>query len=166
MASPATDGPRTPSHDGGCGDAAMADGVPDPDFDAPLPRPSGPVASLRFGRDDLGAVRRFVESEGTRAGLPPARVADLVLAADEIAVNSVTHGGSGGTVRCWTDSDNLVCELAGGGSITDPLAGRVRPAPERPDGRGLWLANQLCDLVQIRNTGGGLVVRLRVRTAA
>ena len=30
-------------------------------------------------------------------------------------------------------------------------------------GRGVWLANQLCDLVQIRSGAAGTVVRLHAR---
>ena len=30
-------------------------------------------------------------------------------------------------------------------------------------GRGLWLANQLCDLVQIRSAGGHTQVRLHMK---
>ena len=40
----------------------------------------------------------------------------------------------------------------------DPLAGRERPAGLGDAGRGLWIVNQLCDLVQVR----GGVVRLHV----
>ena len=42
-----------------------------------------------------------------------------------------------------------------------PLAGRLRPPPTQEGGRGLWLANQLCDLVQIRSRPGRTTVRLR-----
>jgi hypothetical protein len=40
------------------------------------------------------------------------------------------------------------------------LAGRVRPRGAEPDPRGLWLANQMCDLVQIRSTPKGSTVRI------
>jgi anti-sigma regulatory factor (Ser/Thr protein kinase) len=89
---------------------------------------------------------------------------DMVLAADEIATNDVVHGGSRATVRCWAEGDWFVCEILGSGTIRDPLAGRIRPEPDRLGGRGLWLANQLCDLVQIRDTGStSSVIRMRVR---
>jgi anti-sigma regulatory factor (Ser/Thr protein kinase) len=32
-------------------------------------------------------------------------------------------------------------------------------------GRGLWIANQLCDLVQIRSSAAGSVVRMHKRLA-
>jgi len=40
------------------------------------------------------------------------------------------------------------------------LAGRVRPSVAQPNGRGLWLVNQLCDLVQLRTLADGTVVRV------
>jgi hypothetical protein len=46
--------------------------------------------------------------------------------------------------------------------LEDPLVGRERPAPEWITGRGLWMANQLCDLVQIRSLPDGNVVRLQM----
>jgi hypothetical protein len=41
--------------------------------------------------------------------------------------------------------------------------GRGKPTADRGSGFGLWLANQLCDLVQIRSFSTGSVVRLHVR---
>ena len=38
-------------------------------------------------------------------------------------------------------------------AFVNPLAGNA-------DGRGLWMANQLCDLVQVRSFPGEVVVRL------
>ena len=56
----------------------------------------------------------------------------------------------------------MLCEISDRGRFDEPLAGRVRPAPDQPDGRGLWLVNQLCDLVQIRSSPAGNVVRLHM----
>jgi hypothetical protein len=44
-----------------------------------------------------------------------------------------------------------------------PLAGRVRPGPRQRYGRGLWMANQLCDLVQLRSRRDGTVARVHMR---
>jgi len=58
------------------------------------------------------------------------------------------------------------CEVRDGGQIHDLLAGRVRPGAEEIGGRGLWLVNHLCGLVQIRSSAGGTVVRLHLALAA
>ena len=46
------------------------------------------------------------------------------------------------------------------GQLDDPMVGRRQPPPTGENGRGLWLANQLCDLVQVRSTADGVVVRV------
>jgi hypothetical protein len=37
--------------------------------------------------------------------------AALVLAVDEVATNSLRHGGGRGTLRIWRDADAVVCEV-------------------------------------------------------
>jgi len=131
-------------------------------FDGELePAPTG-AAELRFGAAELGAVRRLVGELGAGAALARARVDDLVLAANEVATNSVRHGGGAGTLRVWREEGDLVCEVSDRGRFEVPLVGRVRPGSAQAGGRGLWIANQACDLVQIRCGERGSVVRLRV----
>jgi hypothetical protein len=69
-------------------------------------------------------------------------------------------------LRIWSDLAAVVCEIRDSGRFDRPLVDRERPAPEAPGPRGLWLANQLCDLVQIRNFPGGTAVRLHMRLKA
>ena len=53
------------------------------------------------------------------------------------------------------------------GRIKDPLTGRLRPGPAAlGGGRGLWVANQVCDLVEIRTGLGGTQIRLHMRLPA
>jgi anti-sigma regulatory factor (Ser/Thr protein kinase) len=96
------------------------------------------------------------------AVLGPARTADLVLAVSEVAANSVLHGGGVGVARVWHDPAGIVCEVSDIGCIDEPLAGRRRPTPVQADGRGLWIVNQVCDLVQVRAFPGGSTVRLHM----
>jgi hypothetical protein len=63
-------------------------------------------------------------------------------------------------LRLWRTADALVCEVVDAGVVTDPLTGRFAPDMEEPDGRGLWMVNQLCDLVQLRSSGEGTTVRV------
>ena len=131
-------------------------------FAAPLPEPNAVPATLAFGANGLPSVRRLVSREAAAAGFTTRPIAELVFAVNEVATNSVRHGGGSGTLRIWRDGRVLVCEVRDGGHLDDPLADRRRPAPAQDGGRGLWLANQLCDLVQLRSFSTGTTVRLHM----
>jgi anti-sigma regulatory factor (Ser/Thr protein kinase) len=133
-------------------------------FAHPLSEPPADAAELAFAGDSLEELRQFVVGHAELAGLDSARRADLVLAVNEVATNSVLHGGGDGTLLVWSDGDTLVCDVRDSGCFDHPLAGRERPRPDRVGGHGLWLANQLCDLVQVRSLSTGTVVRLHLRT--
>lgn len=130
-------------------------------LDGPLPEAPGRPPRRAFGPDGLADLRQWVERFARDERLPADRTSDLVLAAHEIAANSVLHGGGGGILRSWRVASALVVEIGDSGRIDDPLAGRIEPADEE-SGRGLWLANRLCDLVQLRSSLSGTVVRLHM----
>ena len=81
----------------------------------------------------------------------------------ELANNSLRHGGGRGRVRIWTQAGSLVCEVTDRGRIARALADRERPPAGVEGARGLWLVNQLCDLLQLRATAQGTVARLHMR---
>jgi anti-sigma regulatory factor (Ser/Thr protein kinase) len=136
-------------------------GVP-PDCDAPLPAPPARAAWLRYTAN-LRAIRDLVASHAAQAGLTSGRGADLVLAVSEIAANTLRHTRDGGTLHVWRTPDSLICQLHDQGRITDPLAGRRRPALDVFGGQGLWVVNQVCDLVELRSGRTGTTVRLQMR---
>jgi anti-sigma regulatory factor (Ser/Thr protein kinase) len=105
-------------------------------------------------------VREHVERGASAAGLDRAAAEDLVLAAHELASNSVRHGGGQGWLRSWCEPGAFVVEVSDSGRIDDPLVGRQVTDPTSEHGRGVWMANQLCDLVQLRSSPAGTVVRL------
>lgn len=129
----------------------------------PLPSPPARAGERSFSIDDLKVVRDLVAERALAAGLDPRRVPDLVLAVNELATNSVRHAGGQGTLLVWETEHELVCEVRDGGRIDEPLVGRRRPDPTEAAGRGLWLVNQVCDLVQLRSFTSGNVVRLNMR---
>lgn len=128
-----------------------------------LPRPGlvdGTVAEFRrYRKGDLARIRRFVLDRARAAGLTEDRADDLCLAVNELAANSIDHGGGDGMLRMWREPDRLVVEVSDAGTISDPLAGRVDPTVDQARGRGLWMAHQLADLLQIRRTERGTVLR-------
>jgi anti-sigma regulatory factor (Ser/Thr protein kinase) len=133
-------------------------------FADPLSAPPLDTRALPFAPGTLAGVRAFVAARASEAGLAEPRASDLVLAVNEIATNSVRHGGGQGVVRTWRDGDALICEVVDGGGVADPLAGREKPGPAQMGGHGLWLVNQICDLVQVRAFGTGGAVRMHMRT--
>ncbi|HEX2086000.1 MAG TPA: sensor histidine kinase [Solirubrobacteraceae bacterium] len=132
-------------------------------FADPLPDPPHPVEEVPFGEQDLGAVRAIVAGAARDAGLPRTRAEEAVVAVHELASNSVRHGGGRGVLRAWQQDGALVCEVRDRGRIEDPLVGRRRPEPRDDGGYGVWLVNQLCDLVQVRSFADRGVVRVHVR---
>lgn len=148
--------------DDSCRGSTLYGGIAHSDavFARALPEPAAPSEELPFGPDDLPAVRAIVIRHAREAALSGDRAADLTMAVHEIAVNSLRHGGGEGLLRLWREASALVCEISGRGRIEDPLAGRAAPPDSGEGGRGLWLANQLCDLVQVRTTPAGSTVRL------
>ncbi|OAA26655.1 anti-sigma regulatory factor (Ser/Thr protein kinase) [Frankia sp. EI5c] len=134
-----------------------------------LPPPAVPgdeITALPFTAGTLLAARQQVLLYATKSGVPADRVSDLELAIHEILTNSVRHGGGAGLLRVWTEQATLVCEVSDRGQVRDALAGHRAPALDAEGGRGLWLAHQLCDLVQLRSSPAGTVVRLHCGPAA
>jgi anti-sigma regulatory factor (Ser/Thr protein kinase) len=133
------------------------------DVSAPFDRQRPPVpagaASLSFESGTLSRLRAFVAGQARQAGLDPDKTAGLVLAVNEVATNSVRHGGGRGELRAWPHDRGIVVEVSDRGQISAPLAGRLMPGPARTPA-GLWLANQLCDLVQLYSSASGTAIRL------
>jgi anti-sigma regulatory factor (Ser/Thr protein kinase) len=129
-------------------------------FARPLPVRPPDAAWMQFASGDFGRVRAFVAQHAADAGLGSEPAAAMVAAVHELATNSVRHGGGDGELRIWTDGGSLVCEVSDRGRITAPLAGRLPPDPDAGGGAGLWVVNQLCDLVQIRSVAEGTAIRV------
>jgi anti-sigma regulatory factor (Ser/Thr protein kinase) len=130
------------------------------DCDAPLPPPPASAESLAYDTD-LAPVRRLVERHAQATTLGPERVADLILAASEVAANTLGHARSKGLFQVWHDDREVLCQAHDQGWITDPLAGRVRRGPDSR-GHGLYLVNHVCDLVELRTGQAGTTVRMHM----
>jgi anti-sigma regulatory factor (Ser/Thr protein kinase) len=136
-----------------------ASGAP---VDSALPPPPVTAEAFDFSAVSFCDVRVIVYAYAARAGLDDDASHDLALAAHEVAANSTRYGGGRGVLRSWSTDRAVICEISDEGQISAPLAGRQRPPTTNTGGRGLWLANQLCDLVQIRTLASGGVVRLHM----
>ena len=130
-----------------------------PDLPPPPPR------AARFPvTGDLASARRFLYREALRAGVPPERAMDLCAAGNEALTNALVHGRGTPTLLAWTEGERFVCQVEDqGDGIADPLAG-YRPPATAARGRGLWLARQLVDLLEVAPGAPGAAVRLHVST--
>jgi anti-sigma regulatory factor (Ser/Thr protein kinase) len=129
----------------------------------PLLPPPPNADVLRYGDGPLDVVHRFVAARAEALGLGHSRAEDLAIAAHELAINTVRHAGGRGIVLLWVEDGTVLCEVRDDGLIDDPLAGRTTPTTEQESGRGLWMVNQLCDLVSVRSSPDtGTTVRVRM----
>jgi anti-sigma regulatory factor (Ser/Thr protein kinase) len=129
-----------------------------------LPAAPDDAETITFGHGDLAALREVVKHRA--AGLDEDRRWDLVVGVDEAACNTLEHTDRPGTLRIWNEPSAVVFEVADSGQIPSPhLAGRIRPAPDALRGRGLWIMNQLCDLVELRSGPAGTVIRIHASIA-
>jgi anti-sigma regulatory factor (Ser/Thr protein kinase) len=136
------------------GPAGYLDGL-----DERLPSPPDSATTLSYERD-LRPLRALVIATARQAGLDASRCTDLVIAASEVAANTLRHTRAGGVLRLWQTDSEVLCQIEDHGHIRDPLAGYHRPADGMPGGQGLWLVNQVCDLVEIKTGRPGTTVRL------
>ncbi|GAA3452610.1 sensor histidine kinase [Dactylosporangium matsuzakiense] len=126
----------------------------------PLSEPPAGATTLRFELESLVDVRRRVAEVGLDADLVPDRIVDLQSAVNELATNSIQHGGGSGTLRTWYDDERVVCEVRDFGHVTNPMIGRLRPPHGR--GRGLVMVHYLADLVQRHTSTTGTATRIHV----
>ena len=129
----------------------------------PLPAVPAHVEIIESTITRLADIRRLVREHARAVGLSDTRIDDFVLAVDELCTNTMKYSPSIGTLRMWQERDELVCEVRDAGRILDLLVGRRQVPPGAMHGRGLFLVNHLCDLVQLRSSELGTTIRLRIR---
>ncbi|GAB3951514.1 hypothetical protein GCM10029976_088040 [Kribbella albertanoniae] len=140
-----------------------AEALAEKTFRTPLNDVPDRAERWEFGLADLGDVRQWVNGQASSHGVSRDRMDDLGLALHEVCTNSIRFGGGRGRLSVWIENGSLVCDVADHGRIDDLLVGRVMPPLDGLGGRGVWLANQLCDLAQLRSGDGFTQVRLHTR---
>jgi hypothetical protein len=128
----------------------------------PLAQPPADAAAFRFD-GDLRGLRRFIASHADAHGVTGARAEMLILAVSEVGAYLKNQGPGTAAVRAWEQPGAVVCDFRQPGtSISDPFLG-LRPASlEAGAGDGLWLANQICDWMDIRSGADGCAIQLQV----
>ena len=122
-----------------------------------LPLLVGEPTTIPFTARNLDRLRAFLKLEGHVAGLTVQQACALATATQGLAAGSLERGATSGTIRIWRQPRSVVYEVVDDTYVDDPLAGRRAPLVDSAD--ALWTANQLCDLVQLRSTPAGTVVR-------
>jgi hypothetical protein len=127
-------------------------------FSAALPDPAVPE-TVSFDPHRHRHVDR-ISGLARDAGLTIDRTAKLAAAIDEIAVAG--HRGYGRVdILLWRAETALICQVTDPGTVDDPMIGRAGlVGPSRGRERAIRLANELCDLVQIRSSATGTTVRV------
>jgi hypothetical protein len=116
-----------------------------------------PIATV-FTAYNVSRLYTYVKLELYIAGLPAGAAGDIAATAQQLALNSLQRGAAEVTVQIWSQPHALICEVLDNTVIHDLLLGRRVPVDDEHD--GLWHANQLCDLVQMRSSSAGTTVRL------
>jgi MEDS: MEthanogen/methylotroph, DcmR Sensory domain len=128
----------------------------------PLAQPPGDAETFAFD-GDLRGLRRFIVGSAGGHGVAGDRADMMVLAVSEVGAFLKSRGPAGAVVRTWEQPGAVVCDFRQpGASIDDPFLG-LRPAELVPgDGDGLWLANQICDWMDIRSGAEGCTIQLQI----
>ncbi len=124
----------------------------------PLRARSAYRSPTTFTADNAARLVSYLRLELYVAGLPAVKASQLAEATHRLALSSLHRGASEGTIRIWNAPDAYICEVSDETVVEDLLHGRRLPLGDDHD--GLWQANQLCDLVQMRSTPSGTTVRV------
>lgn len=116
--------------------------------------------TLTDGRAGLPALLDALESRLAGAGVPPGAVAPLMIAVDEVASNSLDHGGAAWVEVTVRVADGVAAlDIADDGAAFDPLQA---PAPDTAlsvedraiGGLGVHLVTRLMDSVAYERRAG------------
>ena len=123
------------------------------------------LLSEGFDRSRVTEVRHAVATCVAGSGLAGDRLDDFVVAVSELLTNAVRHGGGTGHVGLWVESGSVICEVTDRGSgLAAPRPDKPqRPSVDEPGGRGLWLAAELTDTLQLQTGADGTSVRISSR---
>lgn len=120
------------------------------------------TATLSSDPAEIARVRAEIQGIAERHGFG-SRAGDVVLALDELLANAQEHGRAPVAVRVWADG-RLVIEVfdVGDGFDRAHVWKTHPPEPFGRRGRGLWIARQLADMVEIQVDAEGTRVRLEL----
>ena len=131
-------------------------------FGGRLPEPAAPTTVIGFDPARHRHVDQLIRAAAAE-GVTVDRAAKLATATDEIA--TAAHHDSGEVeIRLWHEDAAVLCEVTDATVIDNPMIGRsakptIGSLADRRD-RAIRLANELCDLVQVRSGQDGTTIRI------
>lgn len=111
----------------------------------------------------LSRARARVVESATGAGIDTDRAGKLAIAVSEIATNALVHADGTAHLQIITTTDSFVVEVSDHGPGLPGDQAVELPSPDQDRGRGLWLADQLCDRVEVISTPIGTRIALSMR---
>lgn len=120
-----------------------------------------------FTLENLVALRHEVQDFAVAQGLSDPALYRFVVAVNELTTNAVRHGGGGGRLELRRSGDLLQCCVADGGPgiPADQRHNTTLPPRHAVNGRGLWLARQNADSLDVDSHAAGTVINLTARVA-
>ena len=112
------------------------------------------------GPQDLSWARTTVVGIAAAAGISEDRAAKLALAVTEIATNALIHADGDAHLEIITESGAVTVEVSDHGPGLPPDRLVELPPASHDRGRGLWLAEHLCDRVDVLPTADGTRIAL------
>jgi serine/threonine-protein kinase RsbW len=135
-------------------------------MDQPVDRPDQhPVVATMavHGADGVAPARRLLADTAVTVGLPADRIERFTVALSEIVTNAIRHGNGSATMTITSNGSTLTVNVRDHGPGLKAQSSRALPPATQVSGRGLWLAEQLCDQVHIDSSNHGTIVQLTMR---
>lgn len=127
----------------------------------PAPVPDDARSLAVAGPSELAAARAFVTAQATASDLGEEAAVATATAVVEVLTNALVHGRPPVWIHAYREGTALVHHVHDAGpGLRDPLTGWLPPATTASGGRGLWLARQLCDALEVATDATGTHVRV------
>ncbi|WP_051808326.1 ATP-binding protein [Actinoplanes subtropicus] len=112
---------------------------------------------------EMQRLRHQLTRLARQAGLPDDRAEAFVIAVHEAVINAIRHAGGRGEVAVVQDDQRrLIAEVSDAGPGTPCSVTLTMPPPTAHGGRGLPLAGELADGIEVHSDRHGTTVRLEM----
>ena len=112
---------------------------------------------------NMAQLRTHVLQFAAQAGLATERAEAFAVAVNEAVTNAIKYaGGSGELTVVQDDEHRLIAEVRDAGPGMPCSIMLALPPPQATGGRGMWLARELADHMEVRSGNDGSTVRLEM----